>query len=513
MEELQQPRTREELYEILQTKTREEFVVEQMVRLGYWPAAGTLPHDPADEIRRRGELQRELDELRKQTGRLYDEAAFIKELRKRRLTESRQKRKENKERKLRERAERATAWAAQQEKEITYLGTDVSAGLQKVESDAERLSQHNLPHYDTPIDLAAAMGLTVNQLRFLAFARRTGTVSHYVHFTLPKKSGGTRSIHAPKKRLKAAQHWILANILNYVALDPSAHGFRPARSIVSNAKPHVGADIVINFDLENFFPTITYPRIKGVFQALGYGEAVATVLALVCTAPDFDEVTLDGQTYFIATGERYLPQGAPTSPALTNILCRRLDKRLAALAESAGDVLYTRYADDLTFSVRGAAAEKLPKFFREVRNIVTHEGLVVNEKKTRILRRGRQQEVTGIVVNDKLSLDRETLHRFRAVLYQIEKEGPEGKRWGQAKDLFSALLGYANFVQMVDAEKGAKFKAKVQMLREKYRPAVAEIAPEMVAPTPETVVINEVTAETEAPSAPPKPEKKWWKLW
>lgn len=511
MEELQQPRTREELYETLKTKTREEFVVEQMIRLGYWPEAGTIPHDPADEIRRRGELQRELNELRQQTGRLYDEAAFIKELRKRRLTESRQKRKENKERKLRERAERAANWTAQQEKSITYLGAEVSAGLSHTVSDAERLSQHNLPRYDTPAELAAAMGLTVNQLRFLAFARRTGTVSHYVHFTLPKKSGGTRSIHAPKKRLKAAQHWILENLLNSVALNPSAHGFRPARSIVSNAKPHIGADIVINFDLENFFPTITYPRIKGVFQALGYSEAVATVLALVCTAPDFEEVTLDNQTYFIATGERHLPQGAPTSPALTNILCRRLDKRLAALAEASGDVLYTRYADDLTFSVRGEAETRLPKFFREVRNIVTHEGLVINESKTRVLRRGRQQEVTGVVVNDKLSLDRATLHRFRAVLYQIEKEGPEGKRWGQAKDLFAALLGYANFVQMVDAEKGAKFKAKVLELREKYRTPAVEVAPETVVGASENAVTEEVTSET--PVAPSAPEKKWWKLW
>ncbi len=505
---MEQPRTREELYELLKTTTREEFVLEQMVRLGYWPAEGTLPNDPADEIRRRSELQRELNDLRGQMGKLYNEEAFIKELRKRRLMESRQKRQATKDAREQARQARADAWAAQKELVIVYLGEGVSGGLNHLESDAERLAQHGLPRFDKPLELASAMGLTLGQLRFLAFARKTGRVSHYVHFTLPKKSGGTRSIYAPKRRLKAAQHWILQNLLNNVTLDAAAHGFRTARSIVSNAKPHIGADIVINFDLENFFPTITYRRIKGVWRALGYGEAVATVLALLCTAPDFAEVELDGQTYFIATGARHLPQGAPTSPALTNILCRRMDRRLSAHAESLGDVLYTRYADDLTFSVRGAAMAKLPKLCREVRNIVAHEGLTVNEGKTRVLRRGRQQEVTGVVVNDKLSIDRKTLHRFRATLYQIEQEGPAGKHWGQSHDLFAALMGYANFVKMVDDVKGTAYKARVQALREKYA------ATQTPAALPETPVAKIVTPQpvTSVPDAP-QPAKKWWKLW
>lgn len=497
----EQPRTREELYEILKTKTREEFVLEQMIRLGFWPAAGTMPHDPAEEIRRRGELSKELGELRGQMRKLYNEEALIKEARKRRLLESRQKRKETKERRLREREERAAAWAKRQETEVSYLGAEVSAGLNHCESDAERLAQHDLPAYHTPAELAAAMGLPLPRLRFLAFARKTSTQSHYVHFKLPKKTGGERSIHAPKPELKEAQHWILNNLLNRVALHEDAHGFRPSRSIVSNAKPHVGADVVVNFDLKDFFPSISYRRVKGVFRSLGYSEAVATVLALLCTAPDFTECELDGETYFVANGERHLPQGAPTSPALTNILCRRLDRRLAALAESLGDVLYTRYADDLTFSARGEATAKLPKLCREVRNITAHEGLEINETKTRVLRPGRRQEVTGITVNQKMAVDKKTLRNFRATLFQIEKDGPEGKRWGQSPDLFAALMGYANFVRMVDKEKGAEFVGRVKALAEKHgwRPARKPLPP----------VENAVEPHPE----PPPAKKSWWKLW
>lgn len=188
-------------------------------------------------------------------------------------------------------------------------------------------------------------------------------------FTIPKKSGGERLISAPMPRLKRAQYWVLDNILARAPLHDAAHGFAPERSILTNARNHVGRDVVINLDLKDFFPTLTYARVKGLFEALGYAEAVAIPLALLCTEPDVDEVTLDGERHFIADGPRLLPQGAPTSPAITNLICRKLDRRLMGLSRTLGFV-YSRYADDLTFSGSGEAVKKIGTLLKAVHGIV-----------------------------------------------------------------------------------------------------------------------------------------------
>jgi retron-type reverse transcriptase len=280
---------------------------------------------------------------------------------------------------------------------------------------------------------------------------------------MPKKTGGERLISAPMPKLKQAQSWLLKNILVKIPVHDAAHGFRSGHSIVSNAKPHVGANVVINFDLKDFFPSITYRRVKGLFRSFGYGEAVATIFALLSTEAEREEVELDNQTYFVATGERYLPQGSPASPAITNLLCRRLDSRLAETAANLGFV-YTRYADDLTFSTP-EDNPRICNLLRHTEAIVSYEGFTINESKTRILRQSKQQEVTGIVVNSYPNIDRQTLKQFRATLFQIEKDGLENKHWGNSADTLAAIIGFANFVAMVNPEKGAKLQAQVKRIR------------------------------------------------
>ena len=463
---MEQPRTRQELYEyVRQQGGKDSFVAEEMIRLGFWKSSD-LPNDPVEEIRRIKDLQDELNKVRGENRKLFNEEALLKELRLRRLSESKQKQKETKERREQERKARAEAWQKRKETEIVYLGEKVSGGLNNFEENAERLTANNLPSFANVEKLAEAMNLTVGKLRFLAFHRNTSETKHYIHFQLPKKTGGFRLISAPMPQLKEVQHWILHNILQKVSVHEAAHGFLPEKNIVSNAQPHVGAKIVVNFDLKDFFPSINFRRVKGVFRSLGYSEAISTVFSLICTAPDVEEVEIDGKTYFVAIGERHLPQGAPTSPFLTNILCKRLDKGLKTLATNY-DFNYTRYADDLTFSTKNDG-EKLTDFIKKVRYVVEKQGLTINESKTRILRRGRQQEVTGIVVNDKISVDRETLRKFRACLHQAETKGLEGLRWGNSMDLIASLDGFANFVLMVDAEKGKQFKEKVGRIAEKH---------------------------------------------
>jgi retron-type reverse transcriptase len=511
-----QPSSRQELYERIRKSSKDEVVLEEMIRLGFWPKQAALADDPADEIRRRGELEAELRALRTEASRLQDIEAMKREARKRRLEESRRKREENKQRRLREREERKAAWAEKQKTTIGYLGKGVSAGLNGAESDLEKLARLEIPRLANAAELAAAMGITVNELRFLAFARGTSKVTHYVQFTIPKRSGGVRLISAPMERLKRAQHWILEHMLERQWMHDAAHGFRQGRSIVSNARPHVGADVVINLDLKDFFPTVTYKRVKGLFRSFGYSESVATVCALLCTEPREVTVDVDGERYHVALTERFLPQGAPTSPAISNLLCRALDSRLASIAEKLG-YQYTRYADDLTFS--GPRESNPGRLMRRIHWVVEHEGFTVHPDKTRVLRKSRRQEVTGVVVNETCTISRDTLKKFRAVLFQIEKDGPEGKSWGNTPDVIAAIEGFANYVAMVNPEKGTPLQAQAQALVNRYgkkpqpkprrKPSQGEAA--ATAPSDEAFA-SPAAAESALPSAPAK-KKPWWKLW
>lgn len=509
-------RTHQELIEALRSSSREEVILEEMIRFGFWPAEGQMPADPADEIRRRGELQRELSELRSRNRRLQDEAALKLEARARRLEESRRKQQENKERRERERREKAEAWRLKKEEDIVYLGETVSGSLDYTNCNEERLKSYGLPLLGTAQEIATAMGLSIGQLRFLAFNRRISEVTHYVRFQIPKKTGGYRIISSPMPRLKEAQRWILENILEKVEMHDAAHGFRASRSIVTNARPHVGADVIVNIDLKDFFPSVIYKRVKGVFRSLGYSEAAATIFGLICTEAEVEEVELDGKTYYVATSERHLPQGAPSSPAITNLLCRRFDQRLKKMTDELG-FTYTRYADDLTFSASGENLKNICNVLRRAESIVAHEGFEVHPDKTRVLRRSRQQEVTGVVVNSKPNVSRKELKKFRAALYQIEKDGPEGKRWGKSEDVLASMLGYSNYVYMVNPEKGAELKLRVRALIDKHgwQPRRIERRPAK----PSVDVIDSISTQNDSTGSPnkdstdgKKPSKKWWKL-
>nr|AAL40743.1 reverse transcriptase RT-Ne144 [Nannocystis exedens] len=510
-----QPTSREALYERIRSTSKEEVILEEMIRLGFWPAQGAVPHDPAEEIRRRGELERQLSELREKSRKLYNEKALIAEQRKQRLAESRRKQKETKARRERERQERAQKWAQRKAGEILFLGEDVSGGMSHKTCDAELIKREGVPAIASAEELARAMGIALKELRFLAYNRKVSRVTHYRRFLLPKKTGGLRLISAPMPRLKRAQAWALEHIFNKLSFEPAAHGFVAGRSIVSNARPHVGADVVVNLDLKDFFPTVSFPRVKGALRHLGYSESVATALALVCTEPEVDEVGLDGTTWYVARGERFLPQGSPCSPAITNLLCRRLDRRLHGLAQALGFV-YTRYADDLTFSGRGEAAEskRVGKLLRGAADIVAHEGFVVHPDKTRVMRRGRRQEVTGVVVNDKTSVPRDELRKFRATLYQIEKDGPADKRWGNGGDVLAAVHGYACFVAMVDPSRGQPLLARARALLAKHGgPSKPPGGSGPRAPTPVQPTANAPEApKPVAPATPAAPAKKGWKL-
>jgi retron-type reverse transcriptase len=353
--------------------------------------------------------------------------------------------------------------AANRLSDIVHLGRGVSAGLADRRSNIEKLEKLGLPLLSTPADIANALAITIPKLRWLAWHAEASTVSHYVQFLVPKKSGGERMLSAPHKQLAGAQEWILQHILEKLPAHDAAHGFVKGRSIVSNARPHVGAAAVINCDLTDFFPSITVHRVIGFFRSIGYSPAAATILALLATDSPRRKVLYRGKPWHVATGPRALPQGACTSPALSNLIARRLDARLTGIAKKLS-LNFTRYADDLTFSSANPS-DRIGYLLARIRHIAADEGFAVNEKKTRVLRQAARQSVTGVVVNTHPAASRATRRRLRAILHNAGKTGLEGQNRARRKGFVAWLGGMISFVGMVNPRQAIALRERFQVLR------------------------------------------------
>lgn len=365
---------------------------------------------------------------------------------------------------LRERKRaKAEAVAARRSTEVAFLGRGVSKFLGDHRSDLAALEAAGLTALSTPGELAGALGLPVSRLRWLAFHAEAATRVHYVTFEVPKKSGGTRTLKAPHRTLATCQRWIFDRIVAKLPVGPEAHGFVAGRSILTNAAPHAGRAVVVNLDLQDFFPSIGYRRARAVFRRAGYSPSVATVLGLLCTECPRREATFEGTTYHVATGPRGLPQGACTSPGLSNQVARRLDRRLAGLARKLG-ATYTRYADDLTFSGDAALDPKVGYLLARVRHLAAAEGFAVNQAKTRVLRRNAAQVVTGLVVNDRPGVARDEVRRLRAILHRARLDGLDAQNRAGHPEFRAWLRGKIAFVGMARPEVGARLLAEFEAL-------------------------------------------------
>lgn len=382
------------------------------------------------------------------------------------VAQSRQERAELKRQKKEEAAARKKAHqegvAQRKASDIVFLGRGVSKGLSNRQSHIEKLTAAGLPLLATPPELASAIGISIPQLKWLAFHSVAATRVHYVNFTVPKKSGGVRTLAAPHQKLAAAQRWIFENVLQKVPPHDAANGFVTGRSVVTNAQPHVGTDVVVNVDLKDFFPSITFYRVEGLFRSLGYSPAVATIMALLCTECPRREMKYAGQVYHVATGPRGLPQGACTSPAISNLVTRHLDVRFSAMAKKL-QWNYTRYADDMTFSTT-QSAPAIGYLLARIRHISGDEGFVVNEKKTRVLRKHARQMVTGVVVNDQLSVDRRKVRKLRAILHNAKSTGLEAQNREEIPNFTDWISGMIAWVEMVQPKQGVKLRGQFDQL-------------------------------------------------
>jgi len=308
----------------------------------------------------------------------------------------------------------------------------------------------DLPKLGKVADVAKLVGVEEKKLGVL-MRPGTGKGSGYVEFEIPKRTGGLRKICAPRARLKGVQRAILREILDKMPTHPAAHGFVGERSTLTNARAHVGAAIVVRVDIEDFFPTVHYRRVRGFFTKHFHPDVADALAGLTTHRPKLADGTV------VWPGA--LPQGAPTSPALANLVCRRLDARLDALAKKTG-ATYTRYADDLTFSFPEPPA-RLGRFLWWVNAILQQEGFSENLKKRKIMRKGGSRRVTGLVVDEKPSIPREDRRRFKAILANCRHHGVASQARGKP-DFPAWLRGYAAYVRMVHPELGAKWQREVE---------------------------------------------------
>jgi hypothetical protein len=329
----------------------------------------------------------------------------------------------------------------------------------------------------SPGDLAAALGLHAEELAWFADESRMNARAadaklwHYHHRWVAKARGGWRLLEAPKPRLKRIQRWLLDNVLSAIPPSDVAHGFVSGRSVRTFVAPHVGRAVVVRMDLADFFASVSRARVAALFRRVGYPRRVAATLAGLCTAPTPERVLdehprtgADLAQRFLSNArlrDAHLPQGAPTSPALSNLAAWRLDRRLAALAAGFGARM-TRYADDLAFSGGEAFGHSLRFFVPRVGAIALEEGFRVNHRKTRVMRQGRRQTLCGVVVNDTTNLPRRERDRLRATLFNVARSGLESQNRDGRPDFLRHLEGRVAWAAALNPGAGKRLRAQLE---------------------------------------------------
>ncbi len=443
---------------------RKYFELQDMIQLGFLEMA---PEDADKLLEGTKEVIRLDNKIRnkdRQIHALGNIEAMLKEIRRKRIERVKKERAERKIRKAAEKKERQAKEEKRRSETPPYLGDQVSAGLKFEGANLEKLKKWDLPPIHNATEFAEAVGITTKQVSWLSYHRVTAQTDHYSRFQIPKRKGGFRTIAAPKPLLRKAQSWLLKNILEKIPVTDSAKAFRPNCSVADNAKAHQGAGVLVKMDLQDFFPSVKFKRVKGLFQMLGYNEGIASIFALICTDAARINAQLGDKNFYVALGERYLPQGACTSPAISNIICYRLDKRMKGLADKLG-FNYTRYADDLAFS-HSNKDQAVSRLIKCAKTIIYKENFILHPDKLVVLRPHHRQSLTGVVINEKPNLSRRDLKRFRSFLHHYDRYGEFEMSRRMGKNAKAYGKGYWSYLNMINADKAQQLLTKHPWLKQ-----------------------------------------------
>ncbi|MFK4345207.1 RNA-directed DNA polymerase [Paenibacillus sp. RC62] len=306
---------------------------------------------------------------------------------------------------------------------------------------AQGLIDQGLPVVFDNKHLSLLMGIESNVLGYYIISSN----KFYKEYQIAKSNGSLRTISTPSYNLKAIQRWILDNILSSFTVHTHAYGFVKGRNIKDNAIVHTKKKLVLNIDIKNFFPSIKFEHVFYIFYDHGYTKELSYSLASLTTFKGF------------------LPQGAPSSPCIANILCNTMDKRLLALATKM-NADYSRYADDITIS----GDENIRDYIDTIKSIIINEGFDINYRKLRLQTNKNMQEVTGLIVNEDVKVKRKYKKKLEQHIYYCRKFGVYShlqKIEAESKSYFKEYLyGMANFIKMIEPDEGVKFLKKLDDL-------------------------------------------------
>lgn len=304
----------------------------------------------------------------------------------------------------------------------------------------EKLDEVGLPPIFELHHLSEMMNVPGNTLARII----QSTPSFYRAFSIPKRLGGEREIATPSPVLLEAQRWVLSEILTKLEINDCCYGFVAGRSIVDNARQHLNKNVILKLDLKDFFPSVSQNQVMKIFLGVGYPVAVSYFLTRICC--------LNGS----------LPQGAATSPTLSNLVSSRLDLGLNEYAKD-NEMTYTRYADDLTFSGEEIGSTEI----NQIKHIVRQQGFKTNDRKTRLLTGKKQKIVTGVSVSSgKLALPRNSVRAIKLEAYHVLKRGYfEHCRSTGNRDplLLERLLGRVGFWLQIDPDNVTANRLKTEI--------------------------------------------------
>ena len=271
--------------------------------------------------------------------------------------------------------------------------------------------------------------------------------AQYKRIEIPKRNGTElRLLDVPSMPLKRIQRSILEKILYNIPVKSYVNGFVPGKSIVSNAAPHIRSKYILKMDIQDFFPSIHFGMVRNYFYKIGYPIVISNALASLCCY------------------NKHLPQGAPSSPYLANLICGEMDQRIQCLCKKH-NLSYTRYADDITIS----GSSNVFWIKNIVKKIVESYSFKINEKKTLFIKPGERKRVTGLIVNEKLSIQKGVIRELRKNIYYIKKFGLEEhlkhiEFKGTKTHYIEKLYGIVSFIKMVDLEKGLYYKLLLDLV-------------------------------------------------